>query len=128
MVVIAYKIFLPEFFCVRPTRYANGNAKFKSCFSNVLLSKSSRNNSRTAAVGKKEKNALFIYLFSPNGCRRRNFFFLVANCQHGDRNQLVRRSTLDLDIKTQPTANPLGIWQGQRIFKTASKISGRSMV
>ena len=38
---------------------------------------------RTAAVGKK-KNCL-IFFFS-----RRIFFFLVENCQHADRNQLVR--------------------------------------
>ena len=50
--------------------------------------------------GKKEKKCL-VFPFSPptNGCRRRNLFFLVANyCQHAGRNQLVGRSTLDLNI------------------------------
>ena len=66
---------------------------------------------------KKRKNVRFL-LFSPNGCRRRNLFFLLANCQHGDRNQLVRRSTLDLDIDSahgQPSrylARPTNIDDG----------------
>ena len=44
--------------------------------------------------GKKEEERFDFSFFPPNDCRRRNFFFLVANCQHTDRNQLVRRSTL----------------------------------
>ena len=46
---------------------------------------------------KRGKNIVFCLLFL-NGCRRRNLFFLVASCQHADKNQLVRRYTLDLDI------------------------------
>ena len=46
---------------------------------------------------KREKKVSF-FSFFPNSCRRRNLFFLVVNCQHADRNQLVRRLTLDLSI------------------------------
>ena len=76
--------------------YANGNAKSESFFSNVFLSKNNRTFPRTAAAGKKRKKCLFVS--PPNGCRRRKLFFLVANCQDADRNQLVRPSTLDLNI------------------------------
>ena len=56
----------------------------------ILFSKSRRTYSRTAAVGKKRKKSVFSPL-SSYGCRRRNLFFLVASCQHADKNQLVRR-------------------------------------
>ena len=42
---------------------------------------------------------LFSFLFSPQtAAGGAILFFFVANCQHGDRNQLVRRLTFDTDI------------------------------
>ena len=43
------------FFPLRPI-YADGNAKFKRFLVGCIALKNSRNKSRTAAVGKKEKN------------------------------------------------------------------------
>ena len=77
--------------------YANGNAKFKSIFQ-IYCFKKTAEFFYVPPLWEKKRKRFDFFFFPPNGCRRRNLFFLVANCQHGDRNQLVRRSTLDLDI------------------------------
>ena len=57
---------------------------------------------------------LWEYIYFPNGCRRRNLFFLLQIV-----NTVIETSSCDhrrsISTETQPTANPLGIWQGQRI-------------
>ena len=47
--------------------------------------------------GKKGGKRLIFLLFF-NGCKWHKLFFFIANCQHADINQLVRRLTLDLDM------------------------------
>ena len=70
-------------------RHANGNPKFKSFFKYITLRKQLKKLSYRPCGKKREKMFVIFSFFPPNGCRRRNLFFLVANCQHGDRNQLV---------------------------------------
>ena len=104
------------------------------CFSNTLLKKNSRKFSRTAAVsGEKSEKYLIFDFPPPHGCRRRNFVFLVANCQHGDRNQLVPRSELDLDIDSaqgQPArylARPTNIDDGLEGIRWSHGLGGESL-
>ena len=47
---------------------------------------------------KRQKKRVISHFCFSNGCRRRDLFFLVANCHQADKNQLLRRQTLDLDI------------------------------
>ena len=76
----------------------NASAKFKRYFQISWFIKQAKKLSYRRCVKKRETCFIF-YFPPPNGCRRRNLFFLVANCQHGgDRNQLVRRSTVDLHV------------------------------
>ena len=76
------------------------------------------------------------YYFFPNGCRRRNlfvFFWSQINCQHGDRNQLVQRSTLALDIDSthgQPAwylARPTNIDDGLQDIRCTHGLGGGSL-
>ena len=107
----------------------------KICFSKILLPKNSRKIPRTDAVGKREKTCLIFFgvFFLLNGCRRCNSFFLVANCQHADRNQLVRRSTLDLNIDSthgQPArcpARPTNIDDGLEDIRWIHGLGGESL-
>ena len=107
----------------------------KVFFSNILLSKNSRKFPRTAAVGKKKEKKVRCFIFyPPNGCRRRKLFFVVTNCQHADRNHLVRRSTLDLDIDSahgQPSrylARPTNSDDGLEDIRWAHGLGGESLV
>ena len=75
--------------------YANGNPKFKSFFQTYCIQITAETFLVPPLWERREKTIVF---FPPNDCRRRNLFFLLANCQHAARNQLVRRSTLDLNI------------------------------
>ena len=55
---------------------------------------------------KKRKMFDFFFFFPPTAAGGAICVFLVANCQHGHRNQLVRRSILDFGIDSahgQPT-------------------------
>ena len=122
-------------------QWAETNYKYDLCqwkrevkifFSKILLSKNSRKYPRTVAVGKKRKQILDFSSFS-NGCRRRSLFFLVANCQHADKNQLVRRSTLDLKIDSvhgQPArcpARPTDIDDGLEDIRWIHALGGESL-
>ena len=59
--------------------------------------------------------------------------FMVANCQHGDRNQLVRRSTLDLDRDSahgQPArylARPTNTDDGLEDIRWIHGLGGKSL-
>ena len=66
--------------------------------------------------GKKEKKYSFFFLFYFQRLHRRsNLFFLVANWHHADKNQLVRRSTLDLNVDSAHGQPAPCVRQGQRI-------------
>ena len=85
-------------------------------------------------MGKKEKKCLVVSsFFLPDGCRRRNLFSLVASCQHGDRNQPVRRSTLDLNIDSdhgQPArcpARPTNVDDGLEAIRWIHGLGGESL-
>ena len=75
---------------------------------------------------------MFIFFFA-NGCRRRNLFFLVTNCQDDDKNQLVRRLTLDLNIYSshgQPArcpARPPSIYEAFEDFRWIHGSRGREL-
>ena len=78
--------------------------------------------------GKRGKK--FFFLFFSHGA---NCFFLVATCQHADKNQLMRRQTLDLDIDTahgQPSwsrARPTSIDDGLEEIKWTHGLGGKSL-
>ena len=78
--------------------YANGNAKSKTFFVQTCCFQRTAENFLVPLLWEKREKMLDFFFFFPNGFRRRKMFFLVASCQHAGRNQLVRRSTLDLNI------------------------------
>ena len=55
--------------------------KVQKIFFEYIALKNSRNFSRTAAVGKKEKNVWFFLFFPPTAAGGAICVFLVANCQ-----------------------------------------------
>ena len=102
-------------------------------FFQTLLSKNSRKNPSYRRCGKKEKTSLIFSSIFPNGCRRRCLFFLVVNCRQVDRNQLARRSTLDLRIDSahgQPArcrARPTNTDDGLEDIRLIHGLGGESL-
>ena len=99
----------------------------------LLLSKNNRRYPRTAALGKKGKKGLNFsssFLTAAGGA---NYFYPVANCQHADKNHLMRRSTLDLDIDSahaQPAwgrPRPTSIDDGLEDIRRTHGLGGESL-
>ena len=84
-----------------------------------------------------ENRANMFVCFSPfffsSGCRRRSFFFFVANCQDGGWNQLVWRQTLDLEIDSthgRPAwcqARPTGVDDRLEYIRWIHGLGGESL-
>ena len=68
----------------------------KSLLKNIAFKEQPKNSSYRRCGKKREKKKNLI--FFPQRLQEEYIFFFVANCVHGDRNQLVRRSTLDVEI------------------------------
>ena len=114
--------------------YANGNAKSETFFFKRIGFKEQPKISSYLRCGEKEKkSSIFSFFFPPQRLQAAQFVFLVANCQHGDRNQLVRRSTLDLDIDSahgQPArcpARPTNIDDGLEDISWVHGLGGESL-
>ena len=80
-----------------------------------------------------KKCLIFSFFFPPSTAGGEICFFLLASCQHADRNQLVRRSTLDLNIDeahgrpTRCPARPTNTDDGLEDIGWAPGLGGESL-